>query len=256
MRPPPRIPRVELPEQQPLPRRSYLVSAVLHALLIAFLVWQQTTDESLDPGAGLPGSPGGGGGGGGSKITYIALSPPPSAAASTPAVIPPPPPQPMPLPVHQVREISPVEARVTVDVPSNIRPIQLARTIGAGAGIGGGRGAGTGSGGGIGSGEGTGTGSGVGSGNGGEGGVIFPPTVRYTFLPPDPRPSSVRGRTFRVRFAVDAEGRVADVDVEPNIGDGDYRKRFIGTMRRFRFRPARLQDGTPVAGTAIVSFTL
>ena len=255
MRPPPRIPRVELPEQLPLPRRSYVISAALHVLLIAFVVWQQATDESADAGAGLPGLAGGGGGGGGPRITYIALSPPPAAAASTPAVIPPPP-QPMLLPVQEVREISPVEARVTVDVPSNIRPIQLARTIGAGAGIGGGRGAGTGSGGGVGSGQGTGMGSGVGPGSGGDDGAIFPPTVRYTFLPPLPRPNSVQGRTFRVRFAVSAEGRVTDVEIEPNIGDGDYRKKFTGTMFRFRFSPATLRDGTAVAGTAILSFTL
>ncbi len=239
-----------------MPRGSYVFSVVLHALLIAFVLWQQATGDPSPAGAGLPGLAGGGGGGGGPKITYVALSPPPSAAASAPVAVPPPPPQPMPLPVQQVREISRVEARVTLDVPTNVRPIQLARTIGAGAGIGGGRGAGTGSGGGIGSGAGTGMGSGVGPGNGGDGGAIFPPTVRYTFLPPLPRPNSVQGRTFLVRFAVDPDGRVSDVDVEPTIGDGDYRKKFVRTMFRFRFTPATLRDGTHVAGTAVLSFTL
>ena len=141
------------------------------------------------------------------------------------------------------------------NLPKNIRPIQLARTVGAGAGIGGGRGAETGSGGGIGSGEGTGIGSEVGPGSGGDG-AVFPPTVRYTFLPPLPRPSSVQGQTFLVRFAVDAQGRVADVEVEPRIPDGGYRKKFVDTMLRFRFKPAHLRDGTNVAGATVLSFTL
>jgi protein TonB len=161
----------------------------------------------------------------------------------------------MPLPVPQVREITQHLPQVTVDLPRNIRPIQYARTIGAGAGIGGGRGAGTGSGGGVGAGDGTGTGSGVGPGSGGDG-VVFPPIVRYTFLPPLPRPSSVQGQTFLVRFAVDPEGRVTDVEVEPQIPDGGYRKKFVDTMLRFRFKPAHLRDGTNVAGATVLSFTL
>ncbi len=133
--------------------------------------------------------------------------------------------------------------------------MQLARTVGAGAGIGGDRGAGTGSGGGIGSGEGKGLGSGVGPGSGGDG-VVFPPTVRYTFLPPLPRPSSVQGQTYLVRFAVDPQGRVTDVEVEPRIPDRGYRKKFVDTMLRFRFKPAHLRDGTNVAGATALSFTL
>ncbi len=162
----------------------------------------------------------------------------------------------MVLPVLRVMAITRHEPRVIADLLMNARPIQMARTIGAGAGVGGARGAGTGSGGGVGGGEGTGSGSGVGPGSGGEGGTVFPPTVRYTFLPPLPRPGSVQGHTYQVRFAVDEEGRVMDVEVEPRIGDGGYRKKFRETMFRFRFNPATLRDGTRVVGAAVLSFTL
>lgn len=228
-----------------------MASAAFHALILVALLWRPGSDVDPTP-AGLPGTPGGGGGGGGPKISYVALAPPSapqSAAASIPTPVS------TPLPVPRMQPIARHEPRVVADLPTDIRPIQFTRTIGAGAGIGGGRGAGTGSGGGIGSGEGTGTGSGVGPGDGGDGGTIFPPTVRYTFLPPEPRPDAVQGQTFHVRFAVNAEGRVTDVHVEPDM-DGGYRKQFVQTMFRFRFNPATLSDGTRVAGATILSFTL
>jgi protein TonB len=230
-----------------------VLSGLLHALLIAGIVWDQGVDVEEGTGVGLPGPRGGGGGGGGPKITFVALAPPP-AATTAPREIPAVQLE-MPLPVPRVQEITQNLAQVTADVPKNIRPIQYARTIGAGAGVGGGRGAGTGSGGGIGSGQGTGIGSGVGPGTGGDG-AIFPPRVRYTYLPPAPSPPSVQGQTFVVHFAVNPEGRVTDVEVEPQIPDGGYRKKFVDTMFRFRFHPAHLRDGTNVAGGTVLSFTL
>jgi protein TonB len=253
MRRRPRIPQARFPEPPRWSGRAYVVSILFHAVLIALVVWDQTTDVVESTGTGFPGPIGGGGGGGGPKITYVALSPPPAAPAAAPREH-----QvrfELPLPVPQVQEITRHTPQATVDLPTDIRPIQYARTIGAGAGVGGGRGAGTGSGGGIGSGQGTGIGSGVGPGRGGDG-VVFPPTVQYTFLPPLPRPSSVQGLTFRVHFAVNPEGRVTDVEVVPQIPDGGYRKKFIDTMLRFRFKPAHLRDGTSVAGAAVLSFTL
>jgi protein TonB len=223
-------------------------------LLIAALVWNQAIDLEDGKSDGLPGLRGGGGGGGGPKITFVALAPPPAAAAAVPREIPPVLRQ-MTLPVPKVQEITQNLPQVTADVPKNIRPMQFARTIGAGAGVGGGRGAGTGSGGGIGSGQGTGIGSGVGPGTGGDG-AIFPPRVRYTYLPPIPSPTSVHGQTFTVHFAVSLEGRVTDIEVEPRIPDGGYRKKFIDTMFRFRFHPAHMRDGTNVAGATVLSFTL
>jgi outer membrane biosynthesis protein TonB len=66
----------------------------------------------------------------------------------------------------------------------------------------------------------------------------------------------VWGQTFLVRFAVDPQGRVTDVEVEPQIPDRGYRKKFVDTMFRFRFKPAHLRDGTSVAGTTILTYTL
>ena len=253
MRRRPRIPQARFPEPPRWSGRSYVVSVVLHIFLIGALIWGQTTIPENIIDTGFPGLAGGGGGGGGPEITFVALAPPPSAPAAVPREtslrIE------MPLPVPRVEEITQHVPRVTADLPKNIRPIQYARTIGAGAGTGGGRGAGTGSGGGIGSGQGTGIGSGVGPGSGGDR-VVFPPQVRYTYLPPEPRPSSVRGLKVEIRFAVDPQGNVADVEVTPQIPDGGYRKKFIDTMLRFRFKPAHLSDGTTVAGTTILSYTL
>ncbi len=226
---------------------------MIHAAVLLALVWAQVSEVVRPPGSGFPGLAGGGGGGGGPQVTYIALAPPPAAPSAALEI--PAPPRELHLPVPEVKEITKNVPRVMQDLPKNIRPIQLARTVVAGAGIGGGLGAETVSGGGIGSGEGTGIGSEVGPGSGGDG-VVFPPTVRYTFLPPLPRPSSVQGQTFLVRFAVDAQGRVADVEVEPRIPDGGYRKKFVDTMLRFRFKPAHLRDGTNVAGATGLVFTL
>ncbi len=255
MRRRPRIPQARFPEPPGLSFRYFVISVMMHAAVLLALVWAQVSEVGRPPGSGFPGLAGGGVGGGGPQVTYIALAPPPAAPRAALEIPAPAPPRELPLPVPEVKEITRNVPRVIQELPKNVRPIQLARTVGAGAGIGGGRGAETGSGGGIGSGEGTGIGSEVGPGSGGDG-VVFPPTVRYTFLPPLPRPSSVQGQTFLVRFAVDSQGRVADVEVEPRIPDGGYRKKFVDTMLRFRFKPAHLRDGTNVAGATVLSFTL
>ena len=242
-----------MPQPRTSARGFFALSIAFHLALLTVLLWEQSAEIDDGPAAGYPGVPGGGGGGGGPEVTYVALAPPPAAPSATAVPIRT---VTMTLPVLRVTAITRHEPRVIADLPMNARPIQMARTIGAGAGVGGARGAGTGSGGGVGSGEGTGSGSGVGPGSGGEGGTVFPPTVRYTFLPPLPRPGSVQGHTYQVRFAVDEQGRVMDVEVEPRIGDGGYRKKFRETMFRFRFNPATLRDGTRVAGATVLSFTL
>ncbi len=243
-----------MPQLRTSARGFFPLSIAFHLVLLTVLLWEQSAEIDDGPAAGYPGLLGGGGGGGGPEITYVALAPPPAVPAAATAV--PTRMVTMEFPVLRVMAITRHEPRVIADLPMNARPIQMARTIGAGAGVGGARGAGTGSGGGVGSGEGTGSGSGVGPGSGGEGGTVFPPTVRYTFLPPLPRPGSVQGHTYQVRFAVDAQGRVMDVEIEPRIGDGGYRKKFRETMFRFRFNPATLRDGTRVAGATVLSFTL
>ncbi len=192
--------------------------------------------------------PGGGGGGGAPQVAYVALmSAPPLASAPREPVA-----TPRTLPTPRVREI-PVKM-VSLRIPQTLKPVQLAHGPGANPGLRGEAGAGPGSGGGVGRGRGTGVGDGSGSGSGGGG--VLPPVVRYTFLPPLPRPGSVQGRTFIVHFTVGVNGRVVGVDVEPQIGDATYRKRFLDVMRRFRFRPATGPGGDPIQGEAVLVFTL
>jgi hypothetical protein len=140
-------------------------------------------------------------------------------------------------------------------IPTDTTPIG-ALVLGEGPGTGGGPGGGTGTGGGIGSGRGTGLGSGVGPGTGGGGGEIFPPALRYTILPPEPRPRSVRGRDYQIRLTVAADGRVVDVQIRPEIRDSDYRRRLVAQAYEWKFAPALTRDGTPVRADVIVTMTL
>jgi len=200
---------------------------------------------------------GGGGGGGGEQITYVTLMPRQAAAPSVENPVQPPPVVPRvtrKLPPPQIREIKPQIAPRAIE--TQLTPMPAARAPGSGPGLRGGPGAGTGTGGGIGSGQGTGVGSGVGPGIGGENGDILPPSVRYTFLPPQPVPEALKGRSFQVLFRVDSTGNVQGVDLEPIIEDASYRRKFLAAMRRFRFNPATRRDGTAVPGQAVIGFTL
>ena len=249
----PRLPRTQLPEPEQRFRRATVISAVMHIALLAWLMWPGRTPVDDGPLAGDLGPRGGGGGGGGPEIRYIALQSAPAVSEEELPVVTEVPDQ-IPLPTPTIREIRPA-----VRAPAELRTPEtrlLARRIGAGPGSGGGAGAGTGTGGGIGSGEGTGMGSGTGPGTGGSGGDVFPPSVRYTYLPPLPHPNELQGQTFHVRFFVDPEGRVTRVVVDPEIANSDYRKKFLDVMRRFRFKPASKSDGTPVSGETVLSFTL
>jgi len=143
----------------------------------------------------------------------------------------------------QVQDIAPTS--VADVVPVTVLPGALQGTGGGSGGAGG-----------IGAAVGTGGGSAAGPGTGGRGGEVFPPQARYSILPPLPKPASVRGKTFRVRFWVDAAGRVTKVDVTPPIPDGEYRKEFVRRMYEYTFTPARRPDGTPVAGETVLTITL
>jgi hypothetical protein len=59
-----------------------------------------------------------------------------------------------------------------------------------------------------------------------------------------------------VTFWVRVDGRVERYEVEPQIKDRDYARKFDEVMRAFRFTPARAPDGTSVAGVAKISFIL
>ena len=75
-------------------------------------------------------------------------------------------------------------------------------------------------------------------------------------FPFDNPPKELRGVSLSVKFWVGADGRVVRYQVMPQIKDSDYAKKFDEVMRAFRFTPARAPNGTRVAGTYSISFTL
>ena len=117
-------------------------------------------------------------------------------------------------------------------------------------------GSGNGAGGGEGPGIGPGSGDGSGHGAGGEGGVIRPPELRDLAFPFENPPKELRGASLDVTFWVRVDGRVERYEVEPEISDRDYARKFDEVIRAFRFTPARAPDGTRIAGTTRVTFTL
>lgn len=242
----------------PPSRRRYggLVAAVLvHALIVwvAILHGERLWSRTLAPGD--PALLAGGGGGGGNLVAYITLPPihQPATPRATPvaAVIsPPPPPPPVVEPVVQAALPPPdtvVANRAASGDPSE-----------AGAGGRGGRGAGGGVGEGQGPGAGTdvGAGAGPGAGGGGEGGTIRPPELRDLAFPFETPPKALRGASLSVTFWVRVDGGVERYEVDPELTDRDYARKFDEVIRAFRFTPARAPDGTRVAGTTTVTFTL
>jgi len=250
------FPRARLPEPEHSYRRPFVISFVLHAVGLGVFIWLSWTRSVNVPATGLGDEPpGGGGGGGGPQVTYVAL--PPYLASPRAETVPETPVEEVPpVVVTQPHHVIPITAPLEIRVSSS-QVLPPAKAVGRRPGVNGGVGEGTGTGGGVGSGTGTGRGSGVGPGTGGDGGDILPPSVRFSALPPiENRPQSLRGRSFLVLFTVDEKGRVMEVTTQPEIGDGDYRKRFLDAMRRYRFNPATRRDGTTVAGHATVTVTL
>jgi len=228
--------------------RPVAASALLHVLVLALFVWQ-TRSATLTAGDGTAAAGGGGGGGGG--VTFIELPPYRTVARQT---LPPATPEVVQVPVMVVADPVVQEPPLTLE-PAFV-PVAAVPAAGSGTGMGGGEGSGTGRGAGTGSGEGVGSGTGSGTGAGGSGDAVFPPQPKYSILPPLPKPASVRGQTYRVRFVVDVRGRVARVEVTPQIPDGEYRKKFLALMREYTFTPARRADGTPVRGETELAITL
>jgi len=249
----------------PASRRRYgslLLSVLLHALIIALALrsgerlWSRTLapgDPALTPG-------GGGGGGGGSRVAYITLPPapqPPAMPRQTTVTPPVPPPrvEPEPVVTPPVAE-APTPAPAPIDTQPSPTPSAAAGTgPGAGPGAGGG-GTGGGAGTGIGPGQGQGPGAGQGAGGGGQGGIVRPPELRDLAFPFDTPPKELRGASLAVTFWVRVDGQVERYQVDPAIGDRDYARKFDEVIRAFRFTPARAPDGTKVAGTTTVTFTL
>jgi len=234
------------------PRRAdgLLVSLVLHALVIALVIWGPLKHIVRIPPPGTPGllSGGGGGGGGGPReVRYISVpaSPPPSA--TPPAVPPVVPPIAAELPSPPPKAVARADSTPASAAPAaGIAP-------GVGPGIGGGVGGGTG--GGVG--PGTGAGIGPGTGGGGEGGPASrAPVWTYGTFWFGNTPKELRGAELRVTWYVLETGRVARVEVDPPIKDREFAKRFLERAESFRFKPARSPGGTPVPGVVTMTFTL
>jgi hypothetical protein len=257
----------------PVPRRRYgglLLSVLLHALVVALAVrsGERLWSRALAPGdaALAHGGGGGGGGGGGPRVAYITLPPahepvmPRQTAVTAPVtrtrVEPEPrptPPVPPPVPSPEVSAPPPQPVDTQPSAPTAGAAGQATATgpaagPGAGGGTGGGRGPGIG--------PGQGAGAGPGAGGGGEGGTIRPPELRDLAFPFDTPPKELRGASLAVTFWVRVDGQVDRYQVDPAIGDRDYARKFDEVIRAFRFTPARAPDGTRVAGTTTVTFTL
>ena len=83
-----------------------------------------------------------------------------------------------------------------------------------------------------------------------------PPEPRDLTLPFDKPPKELRGVLLAVTFWVRVDGKVDRYTVQPTIKDRDYAEKFDKVLRDFRFTPALAPDGTRVADTITVSFTL
>jgi hypothetical protein len=225
---------------------------VLHALVLGLLMMQgqKLWSHGFRLGdAALPGSTAAGGGG--NRVAYITLPsiPQPASPPSVRVTAPVPPPKSVQTPVPQ-----PVPADLALPEPADSSPAAVTSgrmpevgDTGAGTGVGadGALGAG-----------GVSAGGASGTGGRGQGGTLRPPEPRELPLPYDTPPKELRGASLRVTFWVRVDGRVERYEVEPEIKDRDYAKKFDEVMRAFRFTPARAPDGTSVAGIAKISFIL
>jgi hypothetical protein len=229
-----------------------MLSAFLHAVVIALLLWK-TGEQYVDANRGLGANLGRGGGGGGGGARAVLMLAVPGAAAA--------------------QEAPPVEAPVT---PPITVPLEMPTTIpeptaqptaapavaatpgpGDGAGAGTGTGPGSGSGTGGGSGGGVGTGTGNDSGPGGGGGTVFPPSLQGILIPPtDGKPRELRGVRILVTFRISERGEVVSVTTDPQIRDRGYRNEFLDRMKHYAFTPAYTRDGHAIASEISITITL
>jgi outer membrane biosynthesis protein TonB len=256
---------VTLPQLSPSSvQRRYVglgLSLALHAALLALIVFQgdRLWKRTPSPGASaLFLFQGGGGGGGGNRVAYITLPSPPEREPRPPAPAPPPmvePPREIPPPVEEAEVVPPIPVPVDT-APAIAAADSSAQAPATGTGPGNGSGSGGGTGGGHGPGAGPGSGEGAGPGVGGGGGVVRPPELRDLAFPFETPPKELRGASLDVTFWVRVDGGVERYEVQPAINDRDYARKFDEVIRAFRFTPARAPDGTRVAGTTRVTFTL
>lgn len=261
---PPYRPPVGLPSRRDS-KWAGVISLCLHALLILLmllpiLLVKDAADATRGAGGAGPAGGGGGGSMGGARDPYVHEElrfvhvapppPPPPAVVTKPNPLVPPVPTPIPpKPVVVPPAAVPPPTAAAPDVKPDSTPVTVAAGNapgpGNGAGVTAGPGAGPGTGGGTGTGTGTGRGSGVGPGNGGGEGNIFPPTAELLIIPELPVPGGLRGKTFVVHFEIDETGRVSRVDID--TGNSSYDRRLRDRFMQYKWRPAHLADGTPVA---------
>ena len=223
-------------------------SIAVHLLLLAMLVshGERLWSRTLAPGdAALRAGGSTRGGGEGNRVAYITLpslpEPAPTVAKAPPSVSPP-----RAVAVRDPAPSAPPAAQV-----ADTAPVEPGGPPAAGSSAPG-NGGGPPSGGAGGTGQGHGNGADSGSG----GGRARPPEPRDMAFPFDNPPKELRGVSLSVTFWVRMDGRVERYQVVPEIKDRDYAKKFDEVMRAFRFTPARAPDGTWVAGTTKISFTL
>ena len=237
---PPPPPSLALPRERRRGWGGAVLSVLVHASLVAALLWPARALLDEGGGGGGSGPRGGGGGGGRAVSSVIALE---AYAAPAPQPEPPPEPETPPIAFEDIPtpDVIPLDNLARIAVPQGAsEPV----AAGAGAGSGGGPGSGTGTGGGRGSGTGTGIGTGEGPGSGGDDSYILRAQPRGIILPPQ---CVSRGSRFLVRFWVGADGRVTDVDIQPPPRDASCRRDFEVRMRGYRFEPAKTREGLAVA---------
>jgi hypothetical protein len=230
-------------------------SLVLHGLLVAAFVshgerlWSHTAsagDPALARGATA-------GGGGGRRVAYITLPSIPRVESQPRFTVTAPVPPQMTTPTPPPAPVSPAPV---ISEPADTTAVAAAGDTARSTDTGPGKAEGAGSGTTVGMGGGAGAGGGTRPGGGGEGGTLRPPEPRDMAFPFDAPPKELRGVSLNVTFWVRADGRVERYLVEPAIKDRKYAKKFDEVMRAFRFTPARAPNGTHVAGTTRISFTL
>jgi hypothetical protein len=235
-------------------RRRYdglAISLLIHVLVMIVLVGhgERIWSRTLHPGD--PSRPPGGSaaGGGGNRVAYIRLPsiprPPTPAQFEVAAPVPPPKQVDIAVPEAMVPPAAEPERPDTAAVAVAVQGGSENANGNAGSGIGP-----------AGQGNGGSPGAGVGTGGGGEGGTFRPPEPRNISLPFDEPPKELRGASLNVTFWVRTDGGVERYTVRPAIRDREYAKKFGELMRAFRFTPARAPDGTVVADTTTISFTL
>jgi hypothetical protein len=155
------------------------------------------------------------------------------------------------LPKPDLKVIPPELAEIPP--PKTVQRLVVSRPQDVGSGTGEGAGTGSGNGGGVGSGSGTGVGSNVGPGSGG-GGAAYAPEPRSILYPFEDPPPSVKGQEYTIHFWVNRRGRVTRVTVDPEIEDGDFRKKLLDRMYQWVFYAARTEDGRSVAGEYSITY--